>query len=141
MKVSYRSMSNYQIMSEYLHCSVKFHGRDCSDTCLAQFNDKRYAFARLRLIFTSTVENRTWKVARGTLFKTLDKPKDTYIGMRLVREDTHGAFIDIDWIVRSVFLSTLYGHNRPRDYFVNDLLDANSQSDMFLRLHNTTDCI
>ena len=134
-------MSSYQVLSEYLHCSTKFHGRDRSDTCLVQFNNKKYAFARLRLIFTCTVGSRTWRVARVTLFKTLDKPEDTYIGMRLVREDTHGAFVDIDWIVRSVFLSTLYDPQRPHDYFINDLLDMNSQSDMFLRLRNVTDCI
>lgn len=89
------------------------------------------------MLFSCKGLDRTWNLARVTLFKTISHPEESGIGMRRVREDTLGTYIDVSWIVRSVFLSQVYDYDdrETGDFFVNDLLDWDSDSaDVYLRL-------
>jgi len=54
--------------------------------------------------------------------------------MRCVQEDTTSRFIKASWIERSVLLTRDYEFNNPSHFFVNDLTDKESASDIFLRL-------
>jgi hypothetical protein len=54
------------------------------------------------------------------------------IGQRQVREERYG-FIDVSWIIRSVFLSPTFV--KAGEYFVSDLVDSDANSsDIYLRL-------
>lgn len=140
--VRFDSLSDHQRRQEYLRCTDKFHGRKRKDTCLVSQPDGTMAFARLQLVFTCKAGDRTWQCARVTLFRTVTSPETSNTGMRRVREDTHGAFIELSWIVRGVFLSPAFEEaDYPRDFFVNDLLDKDCGPDLYLRLRALQNCV
>lgn len=134
-------MSLYTRLREFLRCSPKFYNRARYDTCLVQQPDGTAVFARLQAIFTCKAEGRLWRAARVTLFKTVQHSHETGIGMRRVREDLEGAFIETDWIIRCVFLSPTFENDFPYDFFVNDLVDEGNSSDIYLRLNQLSNCI
>jgi hypothetical protein len=127
------------VATEVLRCTDSFYKRPRFDTCLVRLSDGSHTVARLRLVFTCEAQGQTWQVARVTLFKTIQAPEASPSGMYMLREDTEGAFIDIRWIVRSVFLSATFEPGCPRDFWLNDLVDSASkdQHDLYLRLHAT----
>ena len=77
-------------------------------------------------------QGQIWKCARVQKFQTTYLPHETFTGMRMVREENVATFIHVDWIVRSVFLCPTFGENG--EFFVNDLLDKDAESDVYLRL-------
>lgn len=139
VRVGFRSLSTQRIVTEYLRCSPNFYRRPRNDVCLVKMNDGQHIFARLQLIFSCMTSPRQWNLALVTLFKTIETPDQSVIGMREIKEDRDTSLIELDWIVRSVYISPTF--DRERHYFVNDLVDADCAADVFLRLHSLRSCI
>jgi hypothetical protein len=129
-----------KLVPEYLRCTDNFHRRPRFDVCLVRQPNGTYIFARLELIFTCQAAGKDWKLARVTLFKTIEDAGKSATGMRRVRQD-RAAFVMLSWIVRSVFLSPTFdkGTGATREWFVNDLVDSEDDpSDMYIRLKELT---
>ena len=130
---------------EYIRANPSFHHQPRYDTVLAQMPNGVHVFARIHLFFQCQACGKTWNIALVTLFKTLESPDDSRIRLRLVREDVDSSFLDVNWIIRRVFLCKLYGsvhewvNASERDFWVNDLI-AND-ADMYLRLQGIEPCM
>jgi hypothetical protein len=134
IKIQYRSLSSMKLITEYLRCAESFHKRPRYDECLVLQPDGVFAVVRLCFIFACKAANRDWKLARVRLLKTCSNEVDPATGMRRVKDERYG-FIELKWIVRSLFLSKT--HDRVGEYFVNDLVDSEDDvSDVYLRLRS-----
>jgi hypothetical protein len=121
-----------KLVKETIRCAEKFHGRPKFDNCLVRQSNGMYSIARMLSIFRCTAAGRSWNLARVRLYQTVGQPSAGLIGMRRVKEDRYG-FIDLTWIIRSVFLSPTFVARG--EYFLNDLVDSDDNpSDMYLRL-------
>lgn len=115
-------MTTFRMEEEILRCNPKFHGKPRYDPCLVHLPNGRYIFARLRMIFECKALNRTWRLARVTFFQT--HTPDARNNLRLLQEDDAGGFIDLSWIVRSVYMSPTYDPDTEhRLFFASDAPD------------------
>ena len=106
--------------------------------------DHKYVFARVHYFFRLSAAARTWDIALVTLFKTIQTSQQSRTGMRLVREDSQSAFIEVGWIIRRVFICQDYGSvydvlGDINEYWVNDLIG--NDPDMYLRLQAIGPCL
>ena len=134
VNISFRSLSTQQITTEYLRCSPEYYNRPRCDTCLVKLPDGKHTFAQAKYLFSCKAAGRGWDLAVITTFTTKKGPNSSVTGMRCVQEDTTSRFIKASWIERSVLLTRDYEFNNPSHFFVNDLTDKESASDIFLRL-------
>lgn len=94
--------------------------------------DGKHSVVKLLMLFRCSAGGRDWFLALVKLFRTVKAPHQSVTGMRQVAEYQGTAFVEVPWIVRSVFLSPKF--NQEEYFFVNDLVDTDCASDMYLRL-------
>lgn len=135
IRTQYRSLSTFQVVQEIHRCNEEFFGKPRYDSVLIKYPDGSYGFARLLLVFQCTALGQTWSLARVAQFFTHTTPKHSRTGMRLIQLESKGSFIDVSWIVRSVYMSPTYDpETKDQLFYANDQVKDHSTGDQFLRL-------
>lgn len=127
-----------QITKEHLRCTESYRRRSRHDVCLIKMPDSSHMFVRLQALFTCHAANQLWKLALVTQFKTIQDPEQSITGMRRVCDSTQSSIIQTDWIVRSIHVASTFDFENDNQFFVNDLVDSDNASDVYLRLLNLT---
>ena len=132
LRVTYRSMVNWQDDTNLLRCNESFHHQPRYDHVLVASEDGGLFFAQLLCLFQFYTDTQSYNLA---LIQTYGQPsgsirrKDRDLGLhRLWLKNNPYAIITVESIVRGVLLvedATIQG-----DYFVVDTIDG----DMFLRM-------
>lgn len=131
--IHYESTDDWQLGLDRIRCNPSFFGKKREDTVIIDGADGRYLFARLIAVFQLAMPQPTEPLALIQYFTpvlpTTWKPA-TNIGMQVMKEDTKTDFIFLASIIRGSHMIPTFNKKRPRDFFLNDLIDP----DMFLRL-------
>jgi hypothetical protein len=124
---------------DHIRCAEMFYRRQRADSFLVKLPNGKFMLARPYLFFSCQCGGKEWHLARVAHLKTILKPDEGNIRMRVVQDQPFGEIIDVSWIVRSISLAPTFEKNKDDEWFVNDLLDP----DLFFRLLplNITDCI
>ena len=131
LRVSYRSMVNWQDSADLLRCNKSFHHQPRYDHVLI-ITEGRAFFAQLLSLFQFQTDTRSHSLA---LVQVYGRPpgsirrKDRDLGLYRIRvKNSPFAIIALESIVRGALL--VKDPDTPGDYFVVDTVDG----DMFLRM-------
>ncbi|KAG5640846.1 hypothetical protein DXG03_006832 [Asterophora parasitica] len=141
LKVQYRSISDWQLKTDYIRCNPSFHGQARYDCVLVNTFPAVPYIACLVLLFTCTIADREYPLALIQPFDAVYKKrgqlqKDTDLEFLRVRESLPKdcSFVSIHSFIRGVVVvhsdkEDCDSHLPSHDHFVFDVLDP----DMFIR--------
>lgn len=134
LRVSYTSCDDWMPSHDLVRCNPMFHGRPRFDCVLINDGtDKPIGYGRLAALLTCLAFEREFEIAFIVRSVIVTPAEKVDIGLAIVRERAVGEFILVERIVRAAQLIPTFLPARPRDFFVNDLVDY----DMVLRLDSS----
>ncbi|KIM52857.1 hypothetical protein SCLCIDRAFT_38933, partial [Scleroderma citrinum Foug A] len=133
VKVNFKSKVDWCQYTDYLRCSLSFHGRACHDCTIFQ-TQQRDIFTWIISLFTCSIGNEKFPLAliqpydAGLVGQRLSK--DNHLSFWRVHEQSH-ASAEIFSVHSIIHGALLYPDNtRPGEYLVIDTINT----DMFLRV-------
>jgi hypothetical protein len=129
IKITYESFSSLLIERQFVRCHPSFYGRPRYDIVLLSLPDGFQVFARIRFLFAVKALALDWQLALVTMFRTINVDCDTGLRRVIEDKDVESVFIDVSWVVRTVYAAEDSG-----TFLIIDVID----SDMYLRFLNRT---
>ena len=134
IKVTYESVVDWHVKTDYLRCNPQFHGHPRYDFIIADIPSRGRIFARLVCVFVCHVNECDYHFAlvqaldKNTRTSTKSADKDLSIFRQRIRPRNRCKVIPLTCIIRGAVLAEDIKHKD--DYFVIDTVDE----DMFLRV-------